>query len=80
MERLHQTIQDEFYQVAFRKKIYHTIEEIQVDLDTFMEQYNTERTNQGRYCQGRTPLKTFMEGLNLYQRHVYEGLETEGAA
>ncbi len=47
MERLHQTIQDEFYQVAFRKKLYHSIEEIQADLDAFMEQYNTERTNQG---------------------------------
>lgn len=45
-----------------------------------MEQYNTERTNQGRYCQGRTPLQTFMDGLNLYQRHVYEGLETDEAA
>ncbi|RJX36304.1 MAG: hypothetical protein C4525_01075 [Desulfarculus sp.] len=47
VERLHQTIQDEFYQVAFRKKLYHSIEEIQADLDAFMEQYNTERTNQG---------------------------------
>jgi transposase InsO family protein len=80
VERLHQTIQDEYYQVAFRKKLYHTIEEIQADLDAFMEQYNTERTNQGRYCQGRTPLQTFMDGLNLYQRHVYEGLETDEAA
>ena len=80
VERLHQTIQDEYYQVAFRKKLYHTMEEIQVDLDAFMEQYNTERTNQGRYCQGRTPLQTFMEGLDLYQKHVYEGLETDEAA
>ncbi len=60
--------------------VHTRFEEIQADLDAFMEQYNIERTNQGRYCQGRTPLQTFMEGLNLYQRHVYEGLETEGAA
>ena len=71
VERLHQTIPDEFYRVAFRKKLYQTIEEIQADLDAFMEQYNIERTNQGR-----TPFKTFLEGLELYQKHVYEGLET----
>ena len=80
VERLHQTIQNEFYQVAFRKKLYHTPEEIQADLEAFMEQYNTERTNLGRYCQGRTPFQTFLEGLKLYQKHVYEGLENEETA
>lgn len=80
VERLNQTIQNEFYQVAFRKKLYHTLEEIQADLDAFMDYYNTQRTNQGRYCQGRTPLQTFLEGLELYKKHVYEGLEIEEAA
>jgi transposase InsO family protein len=55
VERLNQTIQDEFYSVAFRKKLYRTVEEIQEDLDVFLQYYNRERTNQGRYCQGRTP-------------------------
>jgi transposase InsO family protein len=80
VERLNQTIQDEFYQVAFRKKLYHSIEEIQTDLDAFMNYYNTERTNQGRYCQGRTPFQTFLEGLELYQKHVYESIENSEAA
>jgi transposase InsO family protein len=80
VERLNQTVQDEFYQVAFRKKLYTTIEEIQADLDSFMDQYNTKRTNQGRYCQGRTPLQTFLDGLELYQKHVYEEVEIEKAA
>jgi transposase InsO family protein len=35
-ERLNQTMQDEFYAVAFRKKLYSTVEEIQKDLDEFM--------------------------------------------
>ncbi|MBF0290653.1 MAG: IS481 family transposase [Nitrospinae bacterium] len=77
VERLNQTIQNEFYAVAFRKKVYGSIEEIQADLDIFMEWYNVERTNQGRYCQGRTPLQTFMDGLELYQRHVYESETVE---
>ena len=80
VERLNQTIQEEFYQVAFRKKLYRTLDEIQVDLDAFMDYYNNERTNQGRYCQGRTPFQTFLEGLEVYQQYVYEKLETEEAA
>ena len=72
VERLNQIIKDEFYEVAFRKKIYRSIEEIQTDLDEFMKEYNEERTNQGKYCQGRTPMQTFLDGLELFQRFVYE--------
>jgi hypothetical protein len=45
-----------------------------------MSWYNTERTNQGRYCQGRTPLQTFREGLELYQQYVYDKVVMEAAA
>lgn len=72
VERLNQTIEDEFYEVAFRKKLYRTLTEIQEDLDAFMETYNQDRTNQGRYCQGRTPLQTLMDGKELYQRYVFD--------
>lgn len=70
-ERLNQTILDEFYTVAFRKKVYTTLEEIQNDLDQFMDHYNTARTNQGRYCQGRTPMETFLAGLDECRRFVH---------
>ena len=46
-ERLNQTIQEEFYAVAFRKTLYTSIEQIQADLDVFMATYNERRTNQG---------------------------------
>jgi transposase InsO family protein len=72
VERLNQIVQDEFYQVAFRKKLYRTLDEIQTDLDAFMDYYNNERTNQGRYCQGRTPAQTFTDGLELYNKYVYD--------
>ncbi|MBI5814079.1 MAG: IS481 family transposase [Nitrospinae bacterium] len=72
VERLNQIIQEEFYSVAFRRKLYGSVDEIQADLDIFMAWYNAERTNQGRYCKGRTPLQTFTDGLELYQRYVYE--------
>ena len=74
-ERLNQTIMDEFYQVAFRKKLYTSLEEIQSDLDSFMEIYNTKRTNQGKRCQGRTPMETFTAGLELCNRYVQENGE-----
>lgn len=73
-EKLNQTIQDEFYAVNFRKKLYISLEELQTDLDEFMRHYNAERTNQGRYCQGRTPLETFEAGIPLYQQYVHEGV------
>ena len=80
VERLNQTVQEEFYKVAFRKKLYRTIEEIQADLDEFMKWYNMDRTNQGRYCQGRTPLQTLIDGLALYNEFVYDNLERKEAA
>jgi len=72
VERLNQIIQDEFYAVAFRKKLYKTLEEVQADLDEFMAYYNDRRTNQGKYCQGRTPDQTFTDGLELYNKYVYD--------
>jgi transposase InsO family protein len=80
VERLNQTIQEEFYKVAFRKKLYSSLEEVQEDLDTFITWYNTERTNQGRYCKGRTPLQTLTDGLALYDQYVYDILEGKEAA
>ncbi|MBF0274934.1 MAG: DDE-type integrase/transposase/recombinase [Nitrospinae bacterium] len=52
-ERLNQIILEEFYQVAFRKKRYTTLDEIQADLDEYINQYNTKRTNQGKHCSKR---------------------------
>jgi Integrase core domain len=54
---------DEFYRVAFRKKIYTTIEELQRDLDAWIAQYNEQRPHQGRWCFGKTPMQTFFDSL-----------------
>jgi uridine kinase len=56
---------DEFYRVAFRKKIYRTMEELQVDLDTWLADYNERRPHQGRWCFGKTPMQTFLDALPL---------------
>jgi hypothetical protein len=46
------TLLDEFYRVTFRKRLYGTLEEIQKDLDRFVEDYNMNRPHQGRWCYG----------------------------
>ena len=60
-ERFHQTIQNEFYASAFRRKLYHDLNELQSDVDAWMQTYNTERTHSGKYCYGKTPMQTFAE-------------------
>ena len=64
-ERFHQTIKNEFYASAFRRKLYRTLEEIQADVDAWVESYNAERTHSGKYCYGKTPLQTFIESAPL---------------
>jgi transposase InsO family protein len=64
-ERFHKTMHDEFYSVAFRKKLYSSIDELQVDLDNWIRWYNQERTHSGKYCYGKTPMNTFEDSLPL---------------
>lgn len=64
-ESFHKTILNEFYRVSFRKKIYSSLEDLQKDLDEWVNWYNNERTHQGKRCLGRTPMATFLDGLEL---------------
>jgi transposase InsO family protein len=64
-ERFHKTILNEFYRVNFRKKIYRTLVELQEDLDEWLRGYNEERPHQGRWCYGKTPMRTFLDTLPL---------------
>ena len=66
-ERFHKTILQEFYQVTFRKKVYSSIDELQTDLDQWIDFYNNERTHQGKMCCGRTPFGTMMEGKDIWK-------------
>jgi hypothetical protein len=66
---------NEFYRVTFRKKLYSDLDTLQVDLDEYMENYNNERTHQGKRCKGRTPMETFMEGIELYNQKNIEKMK-----
>ena len=67
VERFHKTVLDEFYRIAFRKKIYGSIAELQADLDDWIRGYNIERPHQGRWCFGKTPMRTFLDAKPLAQ-------------
>lgn len=64
-ERLHRTMKDEFYTIAFRKRMYRTLDELQADLDQWLESYNGQRAHSGKYCFGKTPLQTFVDAAPL---------------
>jgi transposase InsO family protein len=64
-ERFHQTIQNEFYASAFRRRLYSSLEPLQADVDEWLRFYNQDRTHSGKYCFGKTPLQTFMDSKSL---------------
>lgn len=70
VERFHKTILHEFYQIAFRKKLYTTLDEMQKDLDDWVDYYNQHRTHQGKMCCGRTPMQTLLDGKKIWQEKV----------
>ena len=73
-ERFHRTVQHEFYHVAFRKKVYRSIDDLQHDLDEWINEYNTERTHSGKYCYGKTPMRTFLDTKHLAKEKMLDTL------
>jgi len=71
-ERFHRTMKDEFYSIAFRKKIYHSLEELQRDVDQWLVTYNEQRPHSGRYCDGKTPMQTFLESKHLAEAKMLD--------
>ncbi|MEM7705642.1 MAG: IS481 family transposase [Pseudomonadota bacterium] len=69
-ERFHRTVKEEFYEIAFRKRVYTKLEDLQADLDAWVDRYNHERTHQGKMCCGRTPMETLRDGRALWDEKV----------
>jgi transposase InsO family protein len=70
VERLHKTMLNEFSRITFRKKIYTTLVDLQADLDLWLTEYNEVRVHQGRWCYGRTPMRTFFDTIPLAKEKV----------
>lgn len=61
VERFNRTLKEEFFSVAYRKRLYESVEALQIDLDAFLSFYNERRAHHGYRTQGRTPVQTFTE-------------------
>jgi Integrase core domain len=56
---------NEFYRVAFRKKVYLSIDELQADLDVWVREYNESRPHQRHWRFGKTPMQTFLDAMPM---------------
>jgi Integrase core domain len=63
---------DELYRVAFRKKLYRGLDELQADLDAWFAEYNEARPHQGRWCYGKTPMQTFIDTLPVAKEKLMQ--------
>jgi len=52
--------------------MYYSKEEFQQDADIWLNYYNTKRTHSGKYCNGKTPIKTFFDGIELAKNYYIE--------
>ena len=81
VERMNRTLLDECFRVQGRTTWYIEPEEIQRDLDRFLEYYNLRRSHQGYRLQGRTPAQALREALGIEELPTMVGAssaETEG--
>jgi transposase InsO family protein/molybdenum-dependent DNA-binding transcriptional regulator ModE len=63
IERFHRTLLDEHLRVKGRTTWYETLDEMQADLDQYLESYNSKRPHRGRNMTGRTPYTVFKAGI-----------------
>lgn len=56
---------------SLSEKVYRSIDEIQLDLDEWIRQYNQERTHSGKYCYGKTPMQTFIDSIPLAKEKLF---------
>ena len=64
-ERFHKTVLNEFYRVAFRKKVYRSIDELQVDLDSWIADTMRRGHIRDVWCFGKTPMQTFLDAMPI---------------
>jgi transposase InsO family protein len=80
-ERFHQTLQNEFYANAFRRKLYHSLQELQSDVDDWIHHYNHDRTHSGKHCFGKTPMQTLKDSIPLaLSKQLNQTLPTSASA
>jgi len=69
VERMNRTLLDEHFRIKGREKWYESVEDIQADLDVFIEFYNLKRSHQGYRLKGRTPAQALRDALGKRSCH-----------
>ncbi len=59
--RLQRTIEDAFHDIALRKTLYRSVQDLKTDPGMWLTEYNKHRPHSGRYRYGKTPMQTFRE-------------------
>lgn len=72
VERFNRTVLDEFFRKAFRTTFYLSVEELQHDLDVWLDYYNNERPHHGYRNRGRRPIETILMGRELKEQMTKE--------
>ncbi|TNJ34074.1 transposase [Prosthecochloris vibrioformis] len=67
VERFNRTMLDEFFRIKMRKKVYDTLESLQVDFDLWLQFYNEQRPHLGYRIQGKKPLERILDFKNSVQ-------------
>ena len=65
VERMNRTLLDECFRGGGRTTWYESVEQLQSDLDRYLERYNLRRTHQGYRLGGRTPAHAFAEAAGV---------------
>jgi transposase InsO family protein len=79
IERFHRTVLDEHLRVKGRTTWYEAVEEMQTDLDTYLETYNRKRPHRGRGMEGRTPFQVFKAGIKIAKKAAAQKPSKEDA-
>ena len=65
------TIEHEFYQVAFRKTLYHSLDQLQQDLDAWLDTYSNgiDAHWKAKHAGTVMPYEDFWEGISNCRKH-----------
>ena len=53
-----------------RKNIYINLEDLQQDVDHWLDEYNHERTHSGKYGYGKAPIQTWQDSKKLVLKKI----------
>ena len=76
-ERFHKTMQEECYNILFRKQIYSSLEQLQNDVDQWIDEYNNNRPHSGKQCNGKTPIQTLTQNINIAKEKYICNIENQ---